>query len=162
MRNIVKYLLFVLFVSVIAVGATDFVESPEKCVKCGMSRSMFAHSRMLVAYADGVTTGVCSLHCAAETLLHTRDKQVSSLKVADYSTKKLVDASSAVWVVGGKKKGVMTATAKWAFATTDDARRFIEESGGTLKTFNQTLDAAIREVKAQATEEMTMKSKMSH
>src|SRR5512140_776595 len=87
-------------------AAMDTVESPKTCKLCGMNRSVFAQSRMLVAYTDGTATGVCSLHCAAVDLSQNSGKQVSSIKVADYITRELVDARTTYWVVGGNKAGV--------------------------------------------------------
>ncbi len=63
----------------------------------------YAQSRMFIVYADGTTVGVCSLHCAAAELKKNKDKQVKSLMVADYVTKALIDARTAIWVVGGNK-----------------------------------------------------------
>ena len=111
-------------------SAIDAVEPPKSCKQCGMDRLAFARSRMLIAYSDGTTVGVCSLHCATAELHNNRDKQVNSIMVADYSTKRLLDAKTAVWVVGGKKKGVMTSLAKWAFARMEDARRFLRPRRG--------------------------------
>ena len=73
--------------------------------------------------------------------------------VADYATKELLDAKTATWVVGGKKRGVMTALAKWAFAREEDARRFVEENGGMVSSFGQAMESATLEVMDQAAEE---------
>jgi nitrous oxide reductase accessory protein NosL len=73
--------------------------------------------------------------------------------VANYATKELLDAKTATWVVGGKKKGVMTALAKWAFARVEDARRFVEENGGIVSSFGQAMESATLEVMDQAAEE---------
>ena len=153
MKIIVLFLIMSLLLAASFAGALDAVEGPRSCKQCNMDRTAYAHSRMLIVYADGSTVGVCSLHCAAAELQHDRDKQVRSLMVADYSTKELLDAKTANWVVGGKKKGVMTALAKWAFAREDDARRFVEEQGGIVTTFEQAMKSATMEVMEQAAEE---------
>jgi nitrous oxide reductase accessory protein NosL len=80
--------------------------------------------------------------------------------VADYATKKLIDARSAVWVVGGRKSGVMTARAKWAFGSAEEARRFVVENGGTVSTFDQAMSAATIEVLEQAEEDKTVENEM--
>lgn len=162
MKNFITFLILLLLLTSSFADAMDLdlVESPKTCEKCGMDRTVFAHSRMLIRYADGTTVGVCSLHCAAEELQRNRGKQVRSLMVADYSTKELLDAKSATWVVGGKKNGVMTALAKWAFARAEDARRFREKNGGRVNSFAQALNTATMEVLAQAAEEKAVKQEM--
>ncbi len=125
--------------------AAGTVENPKPCKQCGMDRVAFAYSRMLILYADGTTTGTCSLNCAAVAMKENKGKQVKSLKVADYNSKKLMDAKTATWVIGGGKSGVMTAVPKWAFAKKDDAQKFVKENGGRVTTFNEALNLALRE-----------------
>jgi copper chaperone NosL len=160
MKNILLILIMSLLLISTFAGATDTVEDPKKCKTCSMDRTAFAYSRMLIVYGDGTGVGVCSLHCAAAELQHKSVKQVGSLMVADYSTKKLIDASKATWVVGGKKKGVMTALAKWAFAGEEDARRFVEENGGIVNAFEQAMKSATMEVMDQAAEERAAESEL--
>jgi copper chaperone NosL len=125
--------------------AADKVEAPDACVHCGMDRSKFGHSRMVVTYTDGSSAGTCSLNCAVTDLSKNKGKTVKSLQVADYNSKKLIDAKAAVWVIGGSKKGVMTANAKWAFADQKDADAFIKANGGKPATFDEALKAAEKE-----------------
>lgn len=146
MRNTLKRmvisLLFGLILGSVLVCAAEKVEQPESCTKCGMDRTAFAHSRMLVVYEDGTSVGTCSLHCTATEMKGASDKKIQSIKVADYTTKKLIDAKSATWVIGGRKKGVMTPVAKWAFAGKQDAEAFVRENGGSLATFDEALKKA--------------------
>jgi nitrous oxide reductase accessory protein NosL len=137
--------IFLLFVCA-AAGAAEIIESPKECKQCSMDRSSFARSRMVITYADGTTTGVCSLHCAIEEMKQNKGKQVKSLQVADYTTKELIDARTATWVVGGKKPGGMNSPAKWAFAREEDAQRLVQENGGAVTPFGQVLKAAKEEV----------------
>jgi nitrous oxide reductase accessory protein NosL len=160
MKNVVLLLIMSLLLTAAFAGAMDTVEGPASCKQCGMDRTAFAQSRMLIVYVEGTIVGVCSLHCAAEELHHNKAKQVGSLMVADYTTKKLTDAITATWVVGGKKKGVMTALAKWAFAREDDARRFVEENGGIVNSFEQAMKSATMEVMDQAAEERSAESEL--
>ena len=110
-----------------------------------MDRELFAYSRMLIVYADGTTAGECSINCAVIEMKQNRGKQVKSLMVADYASKELTDARSATWVTGGKKQGVMTSLAKWAFARQEDAQRFVKENGGRITTFDDALTLALKE-----------------
>lgn len=160
MKNIVVCLLLFLLVAAPFVGAREVVESPKRCQACGMDRTAFAHSRMLILYADGTSVGVCSLHCAAEERQHNQEKRIGALMVADYGTKELLAAKRATWVVGGKRTGVMTAQAKWAFARAEDAQRFMAENGGRVNSFAQALNAATLEVMAQAAEERAVEQEL--
>ncbi len=136
--------IFALLTCITAFGA-DRIEPPKSCKLCGMDRVAFAHGRMMILYADGTSAATCSLNCAAVEMKANKGKRVKSLKVADYSTKRLVDAKSAIWVLGGSKPGIMTEMPKWAFAKRDDAVKFIKEYGGRITDFNEALNLALRE-----------------
>ncbi len=123
-------------------------EGPGSCNVCGMDRTANATSRMLIAYEDGSSVGVCSVHCAAAALKMSTGKVVKSLQVANYSTLELLDAKSAIWVVGGDLRGAMTQTAKWAFAKEEAAQQFIAAHGGRIAPFAQVMKLAEAEVAA--------------
>jgi copper chaperone NosL len=125
--------------------AAEKVESPDSCTHCGMNRTTFAQSRMVITYGDGSSTGTCSLTCIATDLQQAKGKKVKRIQVADYQSKKLVDAKKATWVIGGKKQGVMTPVAKWAFAKKTGAETFIKENGGKLASYDEVLKAAQKE-----------------
>jgi copper chaperone NosL len=143
MRTMVGIFLFslCLFTGLYAL-ALEKVEAPDSCLHCGMDRTKFAYSRMIVEYDDGTTVGLCSLNCAAIDMENNKTRKVKSILVADYNTKELINAKKAFWVIGGDKKGVMTMTPKWAFAKKEDAEQFIKESGGELSTFETALKLA--------------------
>ena len=146
MQKILMFLLLCLVLPYPAVSANPAVEAPKACQQCGMDRTTFAHSRMLIEYAANSVVGLCSLHCAAEELAKHKEKPVNSLKVADYKTKVLIDAGKAIWVIGGGKKGVMTFVPKWAFLQKEDAQAFVQENGGEVTTFEAALKAAKAEL----------------
>lgn len=148
MKRVTFFLVICLVFICTATRAAGIIENPKACLQCGMDRTMFAQSRMLIDYADGTTVGVCSLHCAAAEMMKNRDKPVKSLLVADYTTRELINARNAVWVVGGDKKGVMTSLPKWAFAGEESAQKFIQEHGGEVTRFNLVMQAANEEVSA--------------
>ncbi len=116
------------------------------CKYCGMDRQNFAHSRMQIEYADGSTVGLCSLHCAALDLANQLDKTPAAIKVGDYNSKELINAEAATWVLGGKVKGVMTGRAKWAFASKDEALKFVAENGGEVVDFEAAISAAYQDM----------------
>jgi copper chaperone NosL len=123
----------------------DVKEIPA-CKYCGMNRETFAHSRMLTEYADGTKEGTCSLHCTAVDLALNLDKAPKSIRVGDYNHKGLINAETAVWIIGGNKPGVMTRNAKWAFANKADAEKYRQENGGRIATFDEALEAAYKDL----------------
>ena len=129
----------------IAMDQTDIAQHAS-CKYCGMDRQKFAQSRMLIEYPDGSSTGLCSLHCAALDLANQLDKMPAAIKVGDYNSKALIDAEVATWVLGGKVKGVMTGRAKWAFASKDDAKKFVAENGGEVVDFEAAINAAYQDM----------------
>ncbi len=123
----------------------DIKEIPS-CKYCGMNREMFAHSRMLIEYDDNTREGLCSLHCAAVDLALNLDKAPKTIQVGDYGTKRLINAETALWVIGGSKPGVMTKNAKWAFADKADAEKFQKEFGGRIAGFDEALEASYKDL----------------
>jgi nitrous oxide reductase accessory protein NosL len=77
--------------------------------------------------------------------LHT-GKAIRKITVEDYDTQKQINADKAFWVIGGEIMGVMTARAKWAFATKDGADNFIRNHGGRPATFNEVIKAAFEDM----------------
>lgn len=160
MKTILVHLILIMLFSSASAVAADTAEEPKTCNQCSMNRASYAQSRMLIVYADGTTTGACSLNCVAAELHNNSSKEVVSILVADYTTKELIDAKTAVWVVGGKKKGVMTVLAKWAFARQEEARLFIAENGGTVSSFEQAMNLATMEIQDQIAEQKAVEKEI--
>ncbi|MCW8893615.1 MAG: nitrous oxide reductase accessory protein NosL [Deltaproteobacteria bacterium] len=116
------------------------------CSYCGMDRTKFGHSRMLVKYEDGGEVGTCSIHCMALEFANAIDRMPEGLFVADYSSAELIDAEQAVWVLGGEKPGVMTSRAKWAFADRPSADAFIVKNGGAIASFEEAMKASYEDM----------------
>ncbi len=132
-----------LIVAPVAFGqAANDLAAHKACIHCGMDRTTYNYSRMLIQYDDGSAVGVCSIHCAATELARTIDKKPVAIKVGDFGTKQLIDAEKAVWVIGGTKPGVMSQRAKWAFEKKEDAETFIRTNQGQQTTFEQAMSAA--------------------
>lgn len=122
------------------------VEAPQACGLCGMDRTRFARSRMLLEREDGSSTGVCSLHCALEALEHPEGSPVRALRVADRAHPgTLVEARACTWVIGGDLPGVMARTATWAFADAGEARAFARRHGGRVAGFEAAREALRQE-----------------
>lgn len=116
------------------------------CKYCGMKKSQFGHSWVIITHSNEDVEEVCSIHCAViDIALHT-DKPVGTITVGDYGSHKQIDAEAAFWVIGGEKPGVMTARAKWAFETRSDAQRFIEAYGGKHADFNEAIKTAFEDM----------------
>lgn len=123
----------------------DAKDHPE-CKHCGMKRTQFAFSRMLIKYDKGPATGTCSIHCASIDLALSTDRMPEVILVGDYTTKRLIDAERAVWVIGGKKTGVMSIKGKWAFANKEDALSFIRENGGQISSFDEAMKVTFEDM----------------
>jgi copper chaperone NosL len=136
------------------------IQKYTSCQYCGMDREKFAHSRVLIEYDDGSIVPTCSIHCAVVDLALNIDKTPKAIRLGDYGTKMLIDAESAVWVIGGNKMGVMTRRAKWAFEKKGDAEKFISENGGTVVVFDDVMKAAYEDM-YQDTKMIREKRKMS-
>ena len=122
-------------------GMEDILSIPE-CKYCGMRRSSFAHSRMLLERDNIGRVGTCSLNCTAVDYMSDMDHLPSSIQVGDYRSKRIIDAEKAYWVIGGNKSGVMTERAKWAFEKKRDADTFIRRHGGVPATFEEAVRAS--------------------
>jgi len=122
-----------------AAMAQDDVAAMPSCPHCGMDREKFATSRMVVEYDDASAVGTCSIRCAALDLAVSLDKTPKAVKVADMTSKKLVDADKAFWVVSAGKPGVMTRNAKWAFADKAEAEAWAKQNSGTVVSFDEAM-----------------------
>ncbi len=84
---------FVFIAAIVLMGASpDDIQRYPNCSYCGMDRQVFSHSRMYIEYDDSTSFGFWSLHCAALDLALMIDKTPKSIMVADYGSKKLIDA----------------------------------------------------------------------
>lgn len=146
-----QHSLWLILLSVVVTFPALAAEAPDlsehaACSYCGMHRTKFAHSRMLIKYENGNSVGTCSLHCAAIDLANNIDASPEAIMVGEYATKKLLNAEEAVWVLGGKVGGVMTARAKWAFADKTAADQFVQENGGLVVNFETAIKAAYEDM----------------
>ena len=141
--------LFIVILSLLALtlGSVAVVGAAEDgCHYCGMKKAMFAHSWMEIEREDGSTVGVCSVHCAAVDMALNIDKPAKKMTVGDYNSKEQIDAEKAYWVIGGKKMGVMTSRAKWAFESKGAAEKFIDKNGGQSATFDDVMKATFEDM----------------
>ena len=132
---------------VLIFGLSGFAAAEDRsCSYCGMYKSKFEHSWVIIEHADNTLVNVCSIHCAAiDMALHT-DKNIRKITVGDYDAKTPIDAERAYWVIGGDIMGVMTARAKWAFETKDGADNFIKKHGGRIANFREVIKTAFEDM----------------
>lgn len=116
------------------------------CSYCGMDRTKFGHSRMLVEYEDGGEVGTCSIHCMALEFANAIDRMPKQILVGDYTSQELIDVEKATWVLGGDRQGVMTSRAKWAFSDQAAAETFIKNHGGEIVNFDQAMKASYEDM----------------
>jgi nitrous oxide reductase accessory protein NosL len=126
--------------------AKDDISLHKSCMQCGMDRGTYDFSRMWIDYQDGSNVAICSLHCAAVDLTENIDKTPKSIRAADFNSRHLIDAEKAIWVVGGRKRGVMSKQGKWAFENKRDAENFMKANLGTMVSFEEALEMAFDEL----------------
>lgn len=140
MKFLVSTLAMLLFVPALpALGGGDIEEIPA-CQYCGMDREKFGQTRMLIEYEKGSRIGVCSIHDAAVDLSQSISKTIKTIWVADYNTRKLIDAEKAAWVIGSDLPGVMSAKSRVAFAGKAEASAFQKDHGGEIASFDDAID----------------------
>lgn len=117
-----------------------------KCPYCGMDRTQYSHSRMLIQYGDDLVDGTCSIHCSALSLGLNIDRQPKMIWVGDNASsaevKPLVEVDKVAFLVGSSIKGVMTKRSKVAYGTRAAAEASKKANGGEIVGFDQALAAA--------------------
>ena len=117
-----------------------------------MDRTEYNFSRHLVQYDDNLVDGTCSIHCLALSLMLNMDRGPKAIYAADFGSpaeiKPLVLVDKATYLIGSKLKGTMTANSKVAFADKAQAEAAMAKEGGTLGTFDQTLNQTMVDMAA--------------
>ncbi len=117
-----------------------------KCHYCGMRKSQYGYSWIILEHEGASAKGVCSIHCASIDMVIHSKKLIRSITVGDYYTQKQIDANKTFWVISGNKAGVMTSRAKWAFETKEGADDFISNHGGQPAAFSEALKASFEDM----------------
>jgi hypothetical protein len=119
-------------------------EEQKWCPLCSMNLKMFWKTSHWLTFSDGTRIGYCSIHCASE-VYEKRATDIDRWEVADYDTKKLVDAHKAHLLIGSDLSGTMTAISKLAFTSLDVAGKYRKEHGGTIGSFDDALNRALED-----------------
>jgi len=111
------------------------------CPVCGMSIKAFyktSHSAKLV---DETPRQYCSMRCLVVDMQeHTIN--TNHVKVVDAKTEKLIDATTAFYVVGSQIPGTMAKVSKLAFKNQADAKEFAKKYKGKVVDFASALSMA--------------------
>jgi nitrous oxide reductase accessory protein NosL len=111
------------------------------CNVCGMHLTKFYKTSHVTTFKNGNKEQYCSLHCQAN--IHSNHgSKIKSIQVVDTKSLKLINDSSAFYVVGSSKKGTMSPISKYAFAKKDTALTFQKKFGGTIHNFEEALEIA--------------------
>lgn len=147
-------LFFSLIFSMTALSATGFTKSasakpvlvqegPQKewCPVCGMSIEAYYKTSHTSKIHDHKNRQYCSMRCLAVDM-QEYEIDTADVKVVDALTEKLIDASSAYYVVGSDIRGTMTRVSKLAFSDKEAAEEFSIENGGEVVDFKTALKMA--------------------
>ena len=141
-----KCLKIIIYILILFLWTGMAYSDDNNCHYCGMERSQYGYSWVVLEHEDGSVKSVCSIHCASiDMILHSK-KLIRSITAGDFYTQKQIDANKAFWVIGGNKAGVMTRRAKWAFETKEAADDFIQRHGGKPAIFSDVLKASFEDM----------------
>lgn len=126
-----------MFQSVSPQQATLIQKGNEKkyCPVCGMNLPMFYKTNH-TAHVENKEKQYCSLHCLVEDK-ELNHADLKDIKVVDVPSLQFIDAYTAHYVVGSHKKGTMSMVSKYAFKNLADAKKFAQENGGKVMSFNE-------------------------
>ena len=130
-----------LLLSPLALHAEGDVDRHRWCEECGLSRLDFGENRMLLEYSDELTIGTCSLNCTVAFLERRAGKPPRAIHVADGENRAMIDATTATWVLWGKKKGGRISGTKRAFASPSAAGVFVKANGGRVVSWEEALES---------------------
>ena len=115
-------------------------KSKKFCPICGMTLPMFYKTNHSASH-NGEAKQYCSVHCVVEdTEINKSD--LKDVKVVDVTSLKFINADTATYVVGSKKKGTMSMVSKYAFANKSDAEKFAKEFGGKTMSYGEAYSEA--------------------
>ncbi len=123
-------------------------KNKNSCIVCGMKLPMFFKTNH-AADLNGETRQYCSIHCLAKEKM-IEHKHLQNIKVVDTNHLNFIDAKSAYYVVGSKKKGTMSMVSKYAFASEKEAKEFAKKFGGRVMDFKGALKVAMRDFKGKS------------
>ncbi|MCK4442875.1 MAG: nitrous oxide reductase accessory protein NosL [Sulfurovaceae bacterium] len=106
------------------------------CPICGMHIKKFYKTSHAVTYNDGKKEHFCSMSYLAKTMKKRKD--IKAIFAVDASTNKLINAKTAIYVVGSDIPNTMGSN-QVAFASKSSAKAFHKKHGGKIVSFNTAL-----------------------
>ncbi|MFT7005073.1 MAG: copper chaperone NosL [Sulfurimonas sp.] len=111
------------------------------CPVCGMNLKMFYKTSYTAKLLNKTQRQYCSMRCLVADMKEY-GIDLNSIQVVDASTQKIIDAKSAFYVLGSKVNGTMSQTSKLAFASEDEAVKFVKNYRGKIVSFDEALNSA--------------------
>jgi mono/diheme cytochrome c family protein len=107
-----------------------------------MNLKMFWKTSHWLTFSNGTRVGYCSIHCASK-VYQERPTEIDGWEVADFDSKRLVNARKAHFLVGSDLPGTMTPVSKLAFASREVAEKYQKTHGGSIGTLDDAIKAAV-------------------
>ncbi len=117
------------------------------CPVCGMSIKAFYKTSHTSKLHNETPRQYCSIRCLAVDM-QEYGIDTNHIKVIDASTQKMIDATTAFYVVGSKVPGTMTKVSKLAFKSEADAKEFVAKKKGKIVDFKTALSMAQKSLKS--------------
>ena len=115
--------------------------SKDFCNVCGMHLTKYYKTNHATTFKNDKKEQYCSIRCQAH-VHNDHALKIKQIDVVDTKSLKLIDAKSAIYVVGSSKKGTMSPVSKYAFGDKEDALDFQKKFGGEIHSFEETLKIA--------------------
>jgi nitrous oxide reductase accessory protein NosL len=112
-----------------------------RCPNCGMLRAMWARTWKTFENTEG-RFEACSFHCLADMTQKSGFAPANPATALYLDPGSMVDARSAVYVIGSKAPGTMTMNSKPAFADASQAEAFRQTCGGRVAGYPEALELA--------------------
>lgn len=115
------------------------------CPNCGMILKEWAHTNHEFTNSDGHFR-TCSIHCVADMSKKCGEQPRNVQAALHLKPEIMVPPEKAVYVIGSKDPGTMTAVSKLAFESREGAEKFMVEKGGKMGNFSDAFAAATEEL----------------
>ena len=109
------------------------------CTICGMNIKMFYKTSHSAKLHEHTPRQYCSMRCL---VVDMKEHKLEDIKVVDAKSEKLIDASSAFYLLGSKIPGTMAKVSKLAFENRADAEEFALKHKGRVVDFKRALKSA--------------------
>lgn len=138
-KYIRKYILLFATIFMLVPQASLAESSHIGCTVCGMYTDVYQHTATHLKYKDGNTAATCGVACLMRLINDQGGPDAfTELSVRGWTTKKMLQASEATYVIGSKIVPDMLPNLI-AFSSREAAENFQKENGGDVLSFTQAL-----------------------